>query len=107
MLATRIEVVAVVGACPLISENFDCEFYNVQMSFPIFQDECIASVCLLAWCMMKLSFSPFSLCRLLIIFCVINMLNYVDRGVIASNGVNGSIETCSESGVCTPGSGIQ
>ena len=45
--------------------------------------------------------------RLLVIFCVINMLNYVDRGVIASNGVNGSIRTCSESGVCTPGSGIQ
>lgn len=45
--------------------------------------------------------------RLLIIFCVINMLNYVDRGAIASNGVNGSLKTCSESGVCTPGSGIQ
>ncbi|XP_043713542.1 probable sphingolipid transporter spinster homolog 2 isoform X2 [Telopea speciosissima] len=28
--------------------------------------------------------------RLLAIFCVINMLNYVDRGAIASNGVNGS-----------------
>ncbi|RWR74054.1 putative sphingolipid transporter spinster [Cinnamomum micranthum f. kanehirae] len=45
--------------------------------------------------------------RLLIIFCVINMLNYVDRGAIASNGVNGSIKTCTESGICTSGSGIQ
>ncbi|TXG54111.1 hypothetical protein EZV62_019367 [Acer yangbiense] len=45
--------------------------------------------------------------RLLAIFCVINMLNYVDRGAIASNGVNGSRKTCSESGTCTSGSGIQ
>ncbi|XP_058069553.1 probable sphingolipid transporter spinster homolog 2 [Magnolia sinica] len=45
--------------------------------------------------------------RLLIIFCVINMLNYVDRGAIASNGVNGSLRTCTESGICTAGSGIQ
>ncbi|KAK4263014.1 hypothetical protein QN277_028495 [Acacia crassicarpa] len=45
--------------------------------------------------------------RLLIIFCVINLLNYVDRGTIASNGVNGSLETCTDSGICTSGSGIQ
>ncbi|XP_057960284.1 probable sphingolipid transporter spinster homolog 2 [Malania oleifera] len=45
--------------------------------------------------------------RLLIIFCVINMVNYVDRGAIASNGVNGSRRTCTESGICTSGSGIQ
>ncbi|KAM0938780.1 putative major facilitator superfamily, MFS transporter superfamily [Dioscorea sansibarensis] len=45
--------------------------------------------------------------RLLIIFCIINMLNYIDRGAIASNGVNGSSGTCKESGICTPGSGIQ
>ncbi|KAJ0970041.1 hypothetical protein J5N97_022918 [Dioscorea zingiberensis] len=45
--------------------------------------------------------------RLLIIFCIINMLNYLDRGTIASNGVNGSRGTCKESGICTPGSGIQ
>ncbi|CAA6657618.1 unnamed protein product [Spirodela intermedia] len=45
--------------------------------------------------------------RLLAIFCVINMLNYIDRGTIASNGVNGSARTCSESGICTAGSGIQ
>ncbi|KAK4764559.1 hypothetical protein SAY86_025649 [Trapa natans] len=44
---------------------------------------------------------------LLIIFCVINMLNYVDRGAIASNGVNGSREVCNASGVCTSGTGIQ
>lgn len=35
------------------------------------------------------------------------MLNYIDRGTIASNGVNGSARTCSESGICTAGSGIQ
>ncbi|KAL5753246.1 hypothetical protein ACOSQ2_023753 [Xanthoceras sorbifolium] len=45
--------------------------------------------------------------RLLIIFCVINMLNYLDRGVIASNGVNGSLTTCDDKGICTAGSGIQ
>ncbi|KAL6964186.1 hypothetical protein U1Q18_035244 [Sarracenia purpurea var. burkii] len=45
--------------------------------------------------------------RLLAIFCVINLLNYVDRGAIASNGVNGSRKTCTESGICTSGSGIQ
>ncbi|KAF6142110.1 hypothetical protein GIB67_037028 [Kingdonia uniflora] len=45
--------------------------------------------------------------KLLIIFCVINMLNYIDRGVIASNGVNGSLKTCTDSGICTAGSGIQ
>lgn len=51
--------------------------------------------------------SWFSPRRLLVIFCVINMLNYVDRGVIASNGVNGSRSKCAEGGVCTSGSGIQ
>ncbi|KAL5556652.1 hypothetical protein UlMin_038888 [Ulmus minor] len=51
--------------------------------------------------------SWFSPKRLLFIFCVINMLNYVDRGAIASNGVNGSLGTCTESGICTSGSGIQ
>ncbi|XP_052725195.1 probable sphingolipid transporter spinster homolog 2 isoform X3 [Vigna angularis] len=45
--------------------------------------------------------------RLLMIFCIINMLNYVDRGAIASNGVNGSLATCTDSGICTGGSGIQ
>nr|XP_010918401.1 probable sphingolipid transporter spinster homolog 2 [Elaeis guineensis] len=45
--------------------------------------------------------------RLLVIFCIINMLNYVDRGAIASNGVNGSRRTCTESGICTSGTGIQ
>ncbi|XVE67377.1 hypothetical protein DITRI_Ditri08aG0155300 [Diplodiscus trichospermus] len=45
--------------------------------------------------------------RLLVIFCVINLLNYVDRGAIASNGVNGSLGTCTSSGTCTSGSGIQ
>ncbi|KAG5548308.1 hypothetical protein RHGRI_013868 [Rhododendron griersonianum] len=45
--------------------------------------------------------------RLLGIFCVINLINYVDRGAIASNGVNGSSGTCSQSGACTSGTGIQ
>ncbi|KAH6773184.1 Major facilitator superfamily protein [Perilla frutescens var. frutescens] len=45
--------------------------------------------------------------RLLAIFCVINLINYIDRGAIASNGVNGSPRTCSESGACSSGSGIQ
>ncbi|MED6145569.1 hypothetical protein PIB30_026428 [Stylosanthes scabra] len=45
--------------------------------------------------------------RLLALFCVINLLNYVDRGAIASNGVNGSKGTCTEGGSCTSGSGIQ
>ncbi|MBA0772155.1 hypothetical protein Gotri_007576 [Gossypium trilobum] len=35
------------------------------------------------------------------------MINYVDQGVIASNGVNGSIRTCDDKGICTSGSGIQ
>ncbi|OVA07335.1 Major facilitator superfamily [Macleaya cordata] len=50
--------------------------------------------------------SWFTPVRLLVIFCVINMLNYIDRGVIASNGVNGRPRTC-VNGVCTAGSGIQ
>lgn len=45
--------------------------------------------------------------RLLFIFCLINALNYIDRGAIASNGVNGSSKTCTESGKCTAGTGIQ
>ncbi|XP_078166594.1 major facilitator superfamily protein isoform X1 [Carex rostrata] len=45
--------------------------------------------------------------RLLVIFCIINMLNYLDRGAIASNGVNGSRKSCTASGTCTSGSGIQ
>lgn len=44
--------------------------------------------------------------RLLVMFCIINMLNYVDRGAIASNGVNGSGKSCS-GGTCTSGTGIQ
>ncbi|KAG5087561.1 hypothetical protein AAZX31_01G018800 [Glycine max] len=35
------------------------------------------------------------------------MLNYVDRGAIASNGVNGSLAICTDSGICRGGSGIQ
>lgn len=45
--------------------------------------------------------------RLLAVFCVINLLNYLDRGAIASNGVNGSQGSCTASGTCTSGTGIQ
>ncbi|KAF5183608.1 Major facilitator superfamily [Thalictrum thalictroides] len=44
--------------------------------------------------------------RLLFIFSVINLLNYVDRGIIASNGVNGTPRKCID-GVCKAGTGIQ
>ncbi|KAK4405143.1 putative sphingolipid transporter spinster2 [Sesamum angolense] len=43
---------------------------------------------------------------LLAIFCIINLLNYIDRGTIASNGVNGSRRTCSKECTCSSGSGI-
>ncbi|KAL2342021.1 hypothetical protein Fmac_009961 [Flemingia macrophylla] len=58
-------------------------------------------------CTMIPTTSWFTPKRLLAIFCVINLLNYVDRGAIASNGVNGSRGTCTEGGTCTSGSGIQ
>lgn len=47
--------------------------------------------------------------RMLLIFGVINLLNYVDRGTIASNGVNGSVanSTCNPTEACYSGSGIQ
>ncbi|MCD9559009.1 hypothetical protein HAX54_016724 [Datura stramonium] len=51
--------------------------------------------------------SWFTAKRLLAVFCVINFLNYVDRGTIASNGVNGSRRTCTKTGTCSSGSGIQ
>ncbi|XP_015058707.1 probable sphingolipid transporter spinster homolog 2 [Solanum pennellii] len=51
--------------------------------------------------------SWFTAKRLLAIFCIINLLNYVDRGAIASNGVNGKHSECTKSGTCSSGSGIQ
>nr|XP_043622080.1 probable sphingolipid transporter spinster homolog 2 isoform X2 [Erigeron canadensis] len=45
--------------------------------------------------------------RLLVVFFVINVMNYMDRGTIASNSVNGSPRICTQSGVCSDGSGIQ
>eukprot|EP00250_Pteridium_aquilinum_P019414 c24423_g1_i2 orf=340-1779(-) len=47
--------------------------------------------------------------RMLLIFCIVNLLNYIDRGTIASNGVNGSSanSTCSSTEACSSGSGIQ
>ncbi|CAN4118064.1 unnamed protein product [Withania somnifera] len=51
--------------------------------------------------------SWFTAKRLLAIFCLINLLNYVDRGAIASNGVNGKPGECTKSGACSSGSGIQ
>lgn len=47
------------------------------------------------------------LSRVLVIFCIINMLNYMDRGAIASNGVNGSTKSCNDKGICTSATGIQ
>ncbi|XP_023746533.1 probable sphingolipid transporter spinster homolog 2 isoform X2 [Lactuca sativa] len=44
---------------------------------------------------------------LLVFFCLINMINYIDRGAISTNGVNGSPRSCTESNVCSDGSGIQ
>ncbi|KAH8948377.1 hypothetical protein BDL97_11G091400, partial [Sphagnum fallax] len=47
--------------------------------------------------------------RLLILFCLIDMLNYLDQGVIAINGVNGAPAApgCLEHEACYSGSGIQ
>ncbi|CAH2043307.1 unnamed protein product [Thlaspi arvense] len=45
--------------------------------------------------------------RFVAILCIINLINYVDRGVIASNGVNGSSRTCDAKGLCSAGTGIQ
>ncbi|XP_058217598.1 probable sphingolipid transporter spinster homolog 2 [Rhododendron vialii] len=45
--------------------------------------------------------------RLLVTFSLINFINFVHRGAVASNGVNGSPKICTPSGQCTPGSGIQ
>ncbi|KAL0677516.1 hypothetical protein Bca4012_005497 [Brassica carinata] len=51
--------------------------------------------------------SWFSPKKLLFVFCVVNLINYIDRGAIASNGVNGSLGTCTSTGTCSAGSGIQ
>ncbi|CAH2061456.1 unnamed protein product, partial [Thlaspi arvense] len=45
--------------------------------------------------------------ELLVIFCIINLLNYMDRGAIASNGVNGSTRSYDDKGKCNPATGIQ
>ncbi|KAL4581055.1 hypothetical protein LXL04_017263 [Taraxacum kok-saghyz] len=45
--------------------------------------------------------------RLLMLFCVIQLITYLDRGVIASTGVNGVPETCRSNGQCSPGTGLQ
>lgn len=52
-------------------------------------------------------YSKLKIFRLLVIFCIINLLNYMDRGAIASNGVNGSTKSCNDKGKCTPATGIQ
>lgn len=48
-------------------------------------------------------------CRMLVLLCIVNLLNYVDRGVIASNGVNGTPRDakCNSVEACQGGSGIQ
>ncbi|CAH2061482.1 unnamed protein product, partial [Thlaspi arvense] len=51
--------------------------------------------------------NSFSFFRLLVIFCIINLLNYMDRGAIASNGVNGSTRSYDDKGKCSPATGIQ
>jgi hypothetical protein len=53
--------------------------------------------------------SHFRQCRMLAVFCVINLINYVDRGAIASNGVNGrrGNSTCLPAEECFRGYGIQ
>ncbi|KVI01860.1 Major facilitator superfamily [Cynara cardunculus var. scolymus] len=45
--------------------------------------------------------------RLLLLFCVINLITYLDRGAIASTGVNGVPGSCTPNGVCSHGTGIQ
>ncbi|XP_010461880.1 PREDICTED: probable sphingolipid transporter spinster homolog 2 [Camelina sativa] len=45
--------------------------------------------------------------KLLVVFCVVNLINYIDRGAIASNGINGSRGTCTSTGTCSSGTGIQ
>lgn len=47
--------------------------------------------------------------RLLMLFCCINLLNYLDRGTISSNGVNGVPGDigCLKDETCLHGSGIQ
>eukprot|EP00897_Mesotaenium_endlicherianum_P008612 jgi/Mesen1/777/ME000110S_11044 len=47
--------------------------------------------------------------RLLGLFCAISMINYIDRGAIASNGVNGSPAEsgCQPGATCHAGTGIQ
>ncbi|KAG0605674.1 hypothetical protein M758_9G078900 [Ceratodon purpureus] len=47
--------------------------------------------------------------RVLVLFCCINLLNYLDRGTIASNGVNGvpGDAGCKKDETCFHGSGIQ
>lgn len=46
---------------------------------------------------------------MLVLLCIVNLLNYVDRGVIASNGVNGTPRDakCNSVEACQGGSGIQ
>ncbi|XP_039053443.1 probable sphingolipid transporter spinster homolog 2 [Hibiscus syriacus] len=51
--------------------------------------------------------SWFTTRRLLILFCVVYMINYLDRGTIASNGVNGKRKTCDDKGICKSAIGIQ
>ncbi|CAH2061449.1 unnamed protein product [Thlaspi arvense] len=55
----------------------------------------------------SLSTSSLNKNRLIVIFCIINLLNYMDRGAIASNGVNDNIRTCNDKGKCNPATGIQ
>ncbi|XP_073385722.1 probable sphingolipid transporter spinster homolog 2 isoform X2 [Physcomitrium patens] len=47
--------------------------------------------------------------RLLMLFCCINLLNHLDRGIIASNGVNGVLGDagCLNDATCIRGTSVQ
>ncbi|KFK34862.1 hypothetical protein AALP_AA5G203000 [Arabis alpina] len=86
--------------CCLPSSSEPSRCYSPSSSTPLAELETVRSV--------EIVESSFlSPVWLLVIFCVINLLNYMDRGAIASNGVNGSNKSCNDKGKCNPPTGIQ
>ncbi|CAD5319232.1 unnamed protein product [Arabidopsis thaliana] len=75
--------------------------YSTSSSTPLAELETVRSLEIVE------SSSSLSPVWLLVIFCIINLLNYMDRGAIASNGVNGSTRSCNDKGKCTLATGIQ
>ncbi|KAI3888884.1 hypothetical protein MKX03_036068 [Papaver bracteatum] len=67
---------------------------------------CIGPV-VYVWCTSTKKKTWWSPKLLLLIFCLMNLLNYVDCGVIASTGVNGTPKVCRDSGECIIGKEIQ